>query len=399
MTEINKQMDISVIPFHDWRKIQQEGSRTRDAHIIEHLGLCPDINKVVVINRPITPAEMIYRKTNWKTKGQVVNKGRFSQLVQLSEKMYVIDTLHLNPLPQLIEGKRWFFSAFGEKHFIDEVKYHIDALGFQKPTIISFNIFAAELCKKLNVGRCLFDAWDNFMRFPQYGHMSRLIKQNYLIYSDISKIWTTNSEKNRQDFMNEFNVKNCEVVRNGVDVEKFKMKYPIPNDLIKIKRPIVGFGGKITHLVDADLLNIVVKSNADKSFVIIGQILDKEKFNAIKPQANLFYLGDKHYDLYPAYVTNFDVCILPYVVGNKEHGQDSIKIYEYIAAGKPTVTTNVNGINDLNKYVSIANDASQFSSLIDKKLADIRPLFEIPEEFSWARKTRLLINHVKAVYE
>lgn len=399
MNETNKQLDLIVVPFHDWRKVQQEGPRTRDAHLIEHLSLSADINKIVIINRPISPAEMIYRNTSWKTQGHIVEKKRFSQLVKLSEKMYVIDILYENPIPQLVKGKKWFFSAFSGMKFLHEVESYMAALSFQKPFILSFNIFAADFCMKLGMSRTLFDAWDNFMLFPQYQNMKQMIEKNYKVYSDVSKTWTTNSEKNKQDFIRDFNVKNCMVVRNGVDVEKFKKKYSSPKDLSLIKRPIVGFGGKITHLVDTDLINSVVESNSDKSFVIIGQILDKNKFKEIKPTSNLFYLGDKHYDQYPSYVSNFDVCILPYVVGNKEHGQDSIKIYEYIAAGKPVVTTNVNGISDLVKYVSIADNSSDFSRLIGFGLTESRSPIEIPQQFTWESKVQSIINHIRTSYE
>ena len=79
------------------------------------------------------------------------------------------------------------------------------------------------------------------------------------------------------------------------------------------------------------MLNDVVENTENCSFVLIGQILDRDTFNKLNKKIN--YLGDKHYNDYPMYVKSFDVCFIPYVVGEKEHGGDSIKVYEFLAAG------------------------------------------------------------------
>ena len=55
-------MNLAVIPYHDWRKILIEGSRTRDAHFINHFQKSEEIEKLIIINRPITIPELILKK-------------------------------------------------------------------------------------------------------------------------------------------------------------------------------------------------------------------------------------------------------------------------------------------------------------------------------------------------
>jgi hypothetical protein len=55
-------MDLIIIPFHDWRKSEKEGFRTRDVHFIKALTKEKSINKILVINRPITRLELLYKR-------------------------------------------------------------------------------------------------------------------------------------------------------------------------------------------------------------------------------------------------------------------------------------------------------------------------------------------------
>ena len=129
-----------------------------------------------------------------------------------------------------------------------------------------------------------------------------------------------------------------------------------------IPKPIVGFGGKITQLIDVDLLNETMILSPSMSFVFVGQKLDKQVFNRIKKLDNFYYLGDKHYDEYPNYVKNFDICIAPYVVEeDSKSGANSIKVYEYLSTNKKVVGTNSNGLEDLTNHLYIANNAKHFA--------------------------------------
>ena len=76
-----------------------------------------------------------------------------------------------------------------------------------------------------------------------------------------------------------------------------------------------------------------------------------------------------------------------------------VKVYEYIAARKPTVTTNVNGIYDLSKYVQTAHTASEFSNYIQAALNSTPPSAEIPLEFSWSAKAKAFLQYMECLHE
>jgi glycosyltransferase involved in cell wall biosynthesis len=300
----------------------------------------------------------------------------------------------LDSLPHIFRKRKWFYTAYSRNDFVELVQDASRVLGLTSVICLSWALLASGLCRKLSqTMNCVFSPDDDFLRFPQESHeMRNLYASSYAEYAEISSTWITNSHRNKLDFTNEFGIKECVVIPNGVDPERFQNAHPLPEDLKQIQRPIVGMGGSLTHLVDFNLLNFLVEKNADKSFVIVGQVLERNVLDAITKRPNLHYLGDKHYDEYPAYLSHFDVCILPYVVGEREHGGDSIKVYEYLAAGKPVVATNCNSTGNVRRFIKTALSFEHFSELIDLSLNEPHEPQKIPQEFTWKSKTDQIIK-------
>lgn len=85
-------MDIIILPFHDYKKWTNEGFRTRDAHLYEHLKRNSDIDKILIINRPVSLLEMIIKKQNWCIKSNnIFYKEQSLQITQIDEKTFCLD--------------------------------------------------------------------------------------------------------------------------------------------------------------------------------------------------------------------------------------------------------------------------------------------------------------------
>ncbi len=388
----HKRRDLVVIPYHDWRKVQREGARTRDAHMILHCLSHPGMGRVVIVNRPMTVGEMICKRRSWRTEGEVVAAGRSSRLVKIAENGFALDLFDEDPLGPVFSKKNWFLSAYGKGRYAREIEKYLSYLDVTEFSCISFNVLAAALLGRLDADRKLFDAWDNFLRFPEHANNGHRLREAYTLCSRVADVWSTNSLSNKSFYEANFGVAGCRVIRNGVDPEVFSREYDMPEDLRDISRPVAGVGAKVTHLIDHDLTNYVVEANPDVSFVLVGPVIERAVFRRIVRRPNFFYLGDKHYDQYPAYVKAFDVCLIPYAVGEKEHGGDAIKLYEYLAAGKPTVTTRIEGVTDRHGNVFVADSCEEFSEMIRRALSSPPRVKHLPERFTWRHRARQLLE-------
>lgn len=387
-------MNIVSIPYHDWRKISKEGARTRDSHFIENMTKNNTIQKVIVLNRPTSYVELLANRYQLKLEGTVILKKGGLKLYKLSEKLFVIDFITNDLLMPVLKKKLWFFDSFAYHKLISFYKECLEVLSIQDPVIFSNNIFSIGFAEKVNSDKVIFDAYDNLVYFPHNNSILDQLVDAYKRFSEIAAFWTTNSTKNLAYYKEHYNQDKCYLIKNGVDINKFQKKYEKQADMKDIQNPVIGFGGKITHLFDYELFNYIVKQHPDKNFILVGQILDKEVFNKILKADNVYYLGDKHYDIYTSYVCNFDLGIIPYVTNHLESGVDSIKVYEYIAAGLSTVGTTGGGIPDLAGYLYVANNKEEFSDFINLALSKTTKAI-LPEEHTWEYKVKYLTELVK----
>lgn len=386
-------MNLVIIPFHDWRKILLEGFRTRDAHFIEELSK-NDQNINIIVNRPTTILEILLKRKRNLINGEVIFKSNGFKLYKLKNNLYLIDNISSDIFGQILFGYKWFIKKYSNKKYSRFIEKCLTELNIEnKFCAISQNIFAHGLINNLNPDKRVFDAWDNFTKFNVYSKIINQINIAYQNYAKICDFWTTNSKDNITDFSEKFSPKKMYLIKNGVDVSRFSKSSnsAVPKDLINIPRPIVGFGGKITHLIDVELLNETMLKSKESSFVFVGQILNKEIYDKILKLDNFYYLGDKHYDEYPEYVMNFDICIVPYIVDDKKKsGANTIKVYEYLATNKKVIGTKSNGLEDLQNYVYIINNSDDFCNEIKDQFND-KPKIDL-NAHSWDQKTKELLQ-------
>lgn len=382
-------MNLIVIPFHDWRKSESEGFRTRDVHFIKAFEQVENVEKVLIVNRPFTKLELMVKKHKLKLEGELVYKNKGFSITKVSNKIYVIDYKSTDVLGQLSLKHKWFIKKYGDKKLLEFITEAQQILTIKNPKVICQNVFAYRLLLNIKADHKLFDAWDNFTKFPSYAHLRSEIERGYHQISENVKTWITNSTENQAFFKKKFPVKEILLIKNGVNEDFSKDCFETPSDMKNIPGPIIGFGGKLSYLIDVELINFIVKDNPNLSFVFVGQVLDKEKFGKLKKTSNLYFLGDKKYDVYPCYVNQFDIGIIPYEINEKQHGGDSIKAYEYLQAGKKVIGTKGNGLMDLSDYLYLAEDKYQFSKLLQEDL-EAKKAFK-SKDFSWKSKaTRIL---------
>ena len=386
-------MNIVVIPFHDWRKNINEGFRTRDAHIIESLQSNSSVSKLIIVNRPTTLLELFAKKNNKNIKGEVLIKKAGFKLLKINDKIYVIDYISTRILSQIINKYLWFIHNYQKDSYVSFIDKCLVYLKIDNYNVLCQNIFSALLLQKLKPRYAIFDAWDNFLKFPVYSKITSQLSLNYKILKTHTDYWLTNSDENISFFKEKYQIKNIELLKNGVSFKMFLNNdyRSLPEDLTNIQRPIIGFGGKISYLLDTDLINYVILKNPNFSFVFIGQILDTTTFLKIKKSHNVYFLGDKHYNIYPNYIKNFDTCIVPYVINEKQHGGDSLKAYEYLAAGKKVVGTRGNGLEYLEDYVYVADTHESFSNEIKNYHTNFKKKLDF-NNYSWDNKTEKIIK-------
>jgi UDP-galactopyranose mutase len=143
-----------------------------------------------------------------------------------------------------------------------------------------------------------------------------------------------------------------------------------PVDQASIPHPRVGFCGVIDERLDIELLDGIAKLRPDYHFVMIGPIVKID--SATLPQhANIHYLGGKSYKELPQYLAGWDAAILPFAHNESTRFISPTKTPEYLAAGKPVVSTSITDVvrpYGVQKLVRIADTPQDFVEAIELAL-------------------------------
>jgi O-antigen biosynthesis protein len=173
-----------------------------------------------------------------------------------------------------------------------------------------------------------------------------------------------------------------------------------PSEIADMPKPILGYMGEMAQWFDFDLVYNVAAQHPEWSIVLIGLVHANPTHRLFK-LPNVYRLGRRDYADLPAYVNQFDVCLLPFLLTALTAVVNPVKLYEYLAAGKPVVSTPMREVLRYQDVVEIA-DRSAFSTAIQRALrtnseAKIQQRVEFARRNTWDQRVEEIIRVLQLV--
>jgi len=162
-----------------------------------------------------------------------------------------------------------------------------------------------------------------------------------------------------------------------------------PADQEDLPRPRLGFYGVIDERFDTALLDEAARMRPDWTFVMVGPVV-KISEDELPKRPNIHYLGSKTYAQLPAYLSGWDVALMPFAMNESTEFISPTKTPEYLAGGKPVVSTPIKDV--VRHYgqlegVKIADNAADFVAQCEKALE----LTHAPES-GWLAEADLMLS-------
>ncbi len=194
----------------------------------------------------------------------------------------------------------------------------------------------------------------------------------------------------------------------GVDTAHFlPARAPMaePADQAGIPHPRMGFYGVLDERLDQQLLAAVADLRPDIQFVMIGPVVKVDPAS-LPQRKNIHYLGPKIYAELPAYIAGWNVALMPFVLNSSTRFISPTKTPEYLAAGRPVVSTPINDV--VRQYgglagVAVAATPAEFAAAADHMLSLPRASFlpvadQVLARMSWDAiwsRMAALVNQVR----
>lgn len=196
---------------------------------------------------------------------------------------------------------------------------------------------------------------------------------------------------------------NMLVVRNGVDArtleEGARAGGAVPPELAGARRPIYGYIGGITEKLDLALLETLA-GQGDGTVALVGSVNVHgaeaiDRLARLRASPHVVLTGRQDASRVPDYVRAFDVCLVPYRLGDQARAIDPLKLYEYLAFGKPTVSVAIPSVARFGDVLKVAQDHDEFLRLAreasresDPALAERRR--RLARENSWEHRAEAI---------
>ncbi|MFY0594627.1 glycosyltransferase [Roseivirga sp.] len=152
---------------------------------------------------------------------------------------------------------------------------------------------------------------------------------------------------------------NCHLVPNGVNLDIFKTVAPNKN-----RNYTLGYAGAVDNRLDFNLIGLLAEELDTYHFHFFGPI----KTALPKLPTNVHFHGAVSQKSLPEKLNMLDACLIPFVKNELTKGIYPLKINEYLALGKPVISTDFANLSDFDKLISIATSNADFVTMTKKEI-------------------------------
>jgi glycosyltransferase involved in cell wall biosynthesis len=230
---------------------------------------------------------------------------------------------------------------------------------------------ACDTAIKMKKGLLVYQRTDRYEEYPNVDYDTIREYDLKLKASTDLTLFVSSSlyEEERSQCTNAF------LLDHGVDYDMFAMaeQNPYkPEDMANIPKPIIGFFGAIDdHTSHIAFIEKVIDLLPQMSFVFVGKA--SSGISGLQKRNNVWLLGQKPYEQIPHYGKFFDAAIMPWKQNRWIEACNPIKLKEYLALGKPIVST---PFTELGKYRDVVYEAKlpeEFAHCIKRALVEDNP--------------------------
>ncbi len=254
---------------------------------------------------------------------------------------------------------------------------------------------ASDMVGKLGTRSTVYYCGDDFSALAGVDHATVSAREREL--HDKADLIITASQQLARQFPDE----KTRLLTHGVDFQLFSTPSTRARDLPADGKPIAGFYGSISEWLDLELLVATIKRMPHWNFVLIGNaVVD---ISALQKLENVYLTGPKAHHELPGYSQHWNTSLLPFKDNAQIRACNPLKLSEYLATGKPVVSTPFPALQPYRALVSVAGSVDSMVEAIENSLhlgqvsAFPRVLSATVSDKSWQAKAQLVDRWLRSL--
>lgn len=172
-----------------------------------------------------------------------------------------------------------------------------------------------------------------------------------------------------QRFIREGINTNSFLVPNAANVALFSSQVEKSHSSLEaISGKVMGYLGSIERRIDYTLLTEVLELLPDWTLVLAGPVDLSYLPTQILRHPRIHFTGAVPHEAAPTIIKKFDIAIIPFLQDEVSSGIYPLKLFEYLATGKPVISTNFNPeiLAELSDVLHLASTADDFAIACEK---------------------------------
>ena len=190
------------------------------------------------------------------------------------------------------------------------------------------------------------------------------------------------------------------VVPNGLDPIGWNGRSQVPTRLRHVPRPWVLYVGTIDQRLDLDAVRATAARIAPGTVLLVGMAVDPGVEAALRSIPNVLMEGLQPRSVVTSLVGVADVCVMPHRRTDLTEAMSPLKLYEYVAGGRPVVATDLGPVRDIDPSIALVapGDATGFATAVQAALGQPGMPEDRHERFitanSWAARRDAVLEFV-----
>jgi teichuronic acid biosynthesis glycosyltransferase TuaH len=360
-------------------------------------------NRVFYIDHPFTVKDFVShfkdKKFKQQQKALLYGKDIYSHIPDTPAQLRVVTPRLVLPINALPEGKTYEkLARINDQILYSTIKQIQTDFGVNKFIFLnSFDpFFGRYFPKSFNPLLYVYQSVDDISQEPYIARHGVRLENEVIAQHATLTLTTSQSLLQSKSHISP----HTHLLPNAADVALFKkalsQALPRPPELQNIHNKVIIYTGVISELrFDYTLLQYIARQHADKTILLVGPYHEHEiKQHHLDELPNVILTGAKPIEQLPAYLQHADCAIIPFLMNTLTKSIYPLKINEYLAAGKPVVTTPFSDdIIAFGKTVQMTTSPVQFSDYIEKAIYNDTPLAQLErlqtaENNSWTKRAQ-----------
>ena len=346
-------------------------------------------NRVLFVNPSYSPMRFLLEPSNTK-----LRKIIFPRLHRIKNQLIMFT-------PWIIPGSRYNkkILIFNEKLIVRQLRQILCRLRFKNPILFIFDgkfpFLIGKLGEKMSIYYCVdMFFYDNPLH-QDYEHITAQKVDLILAISD-------------------FHAKRLGVFGKPVFTVPHgyfpEFSQPFVNTKKKSDPKIIGMVGQLSARVDTRLIIHIAESFPEYKVVLVGPTqnlcwtkLTDDDLKNLNNMSNIYLVGPQPFRELPKYISQFDVCIVPLKTSLKQVQQSNpYKLLQYLALGKPVVSTAFKSARNLDGLIYVADNEEQFIAYVKQALNEKGDRLKMArmkyaEEYTYDKIITKIANHIRVV--